>query len=206
MAGTHMHSLSTMVSQIDMAWLAALHLFTNPVLDWAAWLISSISWMGACFLVLAAVLWIKGYRLLAVQIVVAMMVAGLGAELLKHVVHRVRPADVLPQFVHLPVPNLHDSHWSFPSGHTTLAMAAAMAVVFGTHRSQSWWLVAVAILVGWARVYQGVHWPSDVLFGMILGIGAAMISVVFSLVLENYPLFQRPMPKERFANQPLTRV
>jgi undecaprenyl-diphosphatase len=201
-----MHSLTAMISQIDLAWLSALHLFTNPILDWAAWLISTISWMGACFLALAAVLWIKGYRLLAVQIVVAMAVAGFGAEVLKHVVHRVRPSDLLPQFVHLPLPNLHDSHWSFPSGHASLAMAAAMAVVFGTHRSQAWWLVAAAVVVGWSRVYQGVHWPSDVLFGMILGIGAAMISVVFSVVLENYPLFQRSVSTEKYAHQPLTRV
>jgi undecaprenyl-diphosphatase len=201
-----MHSLSAMISQIDMAWLSSLHLFTSPILDWAAWLISTASWMGACFLALAVVLWIKGYRLLAVQILLAMAVAGLGAEVLKHVVHRVRPSDLLPQFVHLPLPNLHDSHWSFPSGHASLAMAAAMAVVFGTHRSQAWWLVAVAVVVGWSRIYQGVHWPSDVLFGMILGIGAAMISVVFSLALENYPLFQRSIAKEKYVNQPLTRV
>jgi len=178
-----------MISQIDAAWMIALHSVTNPALDWAAWLLSTIGWMGACFWVLAAVLWVRGYRLLATQVVIALVLGAIAAEVLKHGFHRVRPSELMPQFVHLPLPSLHDSRWSFPSGHATLAMAAAMAVVFSTHKRWAWLLVLGALLIGWARIYQGMHWPSDVVAGWIIGIIAGLAAVIVSILFENNSLF-----------------
>ncbi|MBN1307614.1 MAG: phosphatase PAP2 family protein [Chitinispirillaceae bacterium] len=67
---------------------------------------------------------------------------------------------------------------SFPSGHTNTAFAAAtfMALLFG-----GWWYMSftVAVLVGYSRVYLGVHFPLDAAGGAFLGSG--MMWIVFML-------------------------
>jgi undecaprenyl-diphosphatase len=78
---------------------------------------------------------------------------------------------------------------AFPSGHTTAAAvvaglgawALAQRVTSRRARSAVWaGAVAYAMLVGWSRYWLGVHWPSDVLGGWLLG--AAWVALVVSVV------------------------
>ena len=87
--------------------------------------------------------------------------------LIKPLVARPRPflenpaAQVL---VHLP------KSFSFPSGHTAVSFAAAMALVFG--KAKKWlWIPAliIASLIAFSRLYVYVHYPTDVLAGIVLG-------------------------------------
>lgn len=59
---------------------------------------------------------------------------------------------------------------SFPSGHTSAAFCTAASLSF---RYRKWYVIAPACIyaasVGWARMYQGVHYPSDVLAGALVG-------------------------------------
>ena len=65
---------------------------------------------------------------------------------------------------------------SFPSGHTSAAFSTATSIAL---RYRKWYFVAPAYLfagsVGWARMYQGLHYPSDVLAGAIVGTGSAWL-------------------------------
>jgi undecaprenyl-diphosphatase len=63
---------------------------------------------------------------------------------------------------------------SFPSDHTSLAFALAFAVLF-FHRRLGALLVLVAAGVGIDRIFVGVHYPVDVLAGMLVGLGAALL-------------------------------
>jgi membrane-associated phospholipid phosphatase len=58
--------------------------------------------------------------------------------------------------------------WSFPSNHATFAAAAAVGIAF-LRPAAAWLVVPVAVLVGVARVAVGVHYPTDVLAGLLLG-------------------------------------
>jgi membrane-associated phospholipid phosphatase len=67
-------------------------------------------------------------------------------------------------------------NFSFPSGHTSTAFSTATSVAL---RYRKWYFVAPAYLfatsVAWARMYQGVHYPSDVFAGAIVGAGSAWL-------------------------------
>ena len=76
---------------------------------------------------------------------------------------------------------------SFPSGHTaaTLVLYGAIALfVSATVRAFVWralaWLAAAVmpVIVGFARVYRGFHHPTDVFFGLVLGIAALLVAVL----------------------------
>jgi len=67
---------------------------------------------------------------------------------------------------------------SFPSGHTTTSFACATVLsVFVPRAAPAFYLLALAI--GFSRIYVGVHWPFDVLGGIVLGvaIGAAVTAL-----------------------------
>ena len=86
---------------------------------------------------------------------------------LKPLFGRVRPCVVNPT-VELLVACPSDA--SFPSGHTAASFAAVGALRAAGSRL---WLpsLVMAVLIGFSRLYLYVHWPSDVLFGALLGWG-----------------------------------
>ena len=63
-----------------------------------------------------------------------------------------------------------ESDKSFPSGHTTAAFASMTAVFLVGDKRWSWTAYIFAILMGVARIYLCVHFPSDVLGGIIVGL------------------------------------
>ncbi len=66
--------------------------------------------------------------------------------------------------------------YTFPSGHTSAAFVTATSIAL---RFRKWYYVAPAYLfagsVAWARMYQGVHYPSDVFAGALVGAGSAWL-------------------------------
>jgi membrane-associated phospholipid phosphatase len=106
--------------------------------------------------------------------------AGLATTLLKDIAGRARPnvtADTNPHDFKVGRGfDKGDGYRSFPSGHSTVAFAAAAVV---TSESQRWWprgiwLVAPAMyggatLVGLSRMYNNAHWASDIALGAAIG-------------------------------------
>lgn len=91
----------------------------------------------------------------------------------KQLFSRPRPFTKLPAVVRLIAP---PDEFSFPSGHT-----AGAFVVLGIAGAAFSWLIAplaiLAALIGLSRVYLGVHYPSDVMAGALLGASAAGVAL-----------------------------
>ena len=69
---------------------------------------------------------------------------------------------------------------SFPSRHTTIAFALATMVFLG-HKKFGAALLILAALVGLSRVFVGVHYPVDIIAGMLIGAGVAYLVAKFLL-------------------------
>lgn len=140
--------------------------FGDSVMPWISWLGNG----GVLWICMAVILLIipktrKTGAAMAVSLALEALCCNL---LLKPLVARVRPCDINTA-VELLIERPED--FSFPSGHTGASFAAAAALFFSKNKL---WIPAVilAMLIGFSRLYLYVHFPSDVLVGMILGIGA----------------------------------
>ncbi len=105
----------------------------------------------------------------ALTALLAVLLVAVASPLLKHLFLTPRPPAVLDGLVTVVGPAYRNG--SFPSGHTATAFAAAAALRGAVPRARLWWwaLLALAALVGWSRIYVGVHWPLDVAGGAFLG-------------------------------------
>lgn len=93
---------------------------------------------------------------------------------LKNIVCRPRPFIVKPNIVPNVVPPLN---YSFPSGHSCLSLAAATVLIIQDKRIGIP-AVCVAFLIAFSRLYNYVHFPSDVICGIILGVICAIVTVI----------------------------
>lgn len=103
-------------------------------------------------------------------IALSLLVArGFLTELIRYFVERDRPFAALG-FEPLVEQSMT---YAFPSGHAAIFFALALAVWF-INRKWGWWFAALALANGVARVYVGVHWPSDILAGAAVGVLSAL--------------------------------
>lgn len=160
----------------DLSVLSSMRDIKDPMLVWAAWAASSIAWKGWLWWVTIAGAWVRGERKFSAQLALSMLVCVVAGLSLKGVFQRPRPDLYASIQLNIPMPELMSTQHSFPSGHTLLAAAFAFVVVSYYRDFRAWLAIGLVVAIGLARVYQGMHWPSDIIGSIVLGVIAGAIA------------------------------
>lgn len=162
------------VREIDDRVFDAVASWHSPLLDATMPELSIVATKSRLWMGIAALLAVFGGpkgRRTAIEGMVAIGVNSFVVNIpLKGAVRRKRPIDEVPEERRLAKPE----SYSFPSGHT--ASAAAFSGIVGRAYPKLWLPInGLAGMVGFSRVYTGVHYPGDVLGGWIVGKGVAFV-------------------------------
>ena len=150
----------------DRQGLQTAHALRSEALDQ---LMVAVTWLGSIWVLLPAallaalVLLYRHQRTHALFLTLGLLGASLLSHLTKLAVMRPRP-DLFPLLTALP------ADWSYPSAHTMQATAVGVMVVLLAGRYRLPWAsvaTLLVLLVGTSRVYLQVHFPSDVIIGML---------------------------------------
>jgi undecaprenyl-diphosphatase len=125
-----------------------------------------------------------------ILILIAVGIADFTASgLLKPLVQRIRPCFALD---HCRLLVMQSRSYSFASSHAANSAAAAAMTWIFFHRGLlieklfSVLMTVYAFLIAWSRIYVGVHYPGDVLAGMLIGIACAfLVYMICSWLLKN---------------------
>ena len=170
----------------------------NPFFDWLMPILSGNAFFfPAVFLLGVGLLWKGNVRMrlcLLLLLLILPLGDGLVTNTIKHAVARPRPFVTLPEARlfgspgkgYIP-PQINESgvemstgkgsRTSMPSSHAGNWFTATM-ILFIYYRRSLWFMLPMALAVSFSRVYNGVHYPSDVLVGAILGAGYAAAGAI----------------------------
>jgi len=102
----------------------------------------------------------------------SVIISAIIAEILKYSVNRTRPFITHPVLENITIVQTP----SFPSGHTVIAFALSVSLCIAFNKKYVWIISLLwAFTVLYSRLHLGVHYPSDVLGGMIIGAGFAFL-------------------------------
>ena len=187
-----MDILSFLAERFDLPileWIAAN--LRCPFMDTIMPIITLLGDAGIFWIAIAALcLFFPKYRKMGLSMGISLLIGLLVCNvLLKPLVGRIRPYDYqLEHFgkqIQLLVAAQHD--FSFPSGHTIASFEAATAIML---HNKKLGIVAMilAVMISFSRLYLYVHYPTDVLTSVVLGIGIAFLGTF--LVKKGYQLYE----------------
>lgn len=139
----------------------------TPILDKIMTDISSLGNAGVIWIVLIGIQFcFPQYRKSGMTMGMALIIDGIICNLvLKNMIARPRPCWVDPN-ISLLIATPKD--FSFPSGHTAAAFAAVVPLMY-YHRTEGMIVLVFALLMAFSRMYLFVHYPTDILGGILVG-------------------------------------
>ena len=191
--------LNSTFSFFDESITLAVHRLYEACGSWMTPVMEFISLLGkgGIFLIVLslALLLFRTTRRCGTAMILGLALGALIVNLwLKVVIARPRPyADV--EGIFYPLWGMLGSHtesdFSFPSGHTNAAFASMVPVFILGKKSWSWLALVFGILMGISRIYLVVHFPSDVLGGMITGTLAGIVGTLIALRIPKHSAWYR---------------
>ena len=186
--------LNTVFSVFDQSVTAAVHGIYDLCGAWMTPFMEFISILGkgGIFLIFLSLvlLFIRPTRRFGTAMAIGLAIGAIAVNVwLKVVIARPRPYSDVNGFYY-PLWVLLGSHvesdFSFPSGHTNAAFATMIPVFVLGRKNWSWLALFFGILMGISRIYLVVHYPSDVLGGMITGTIAGLIGVLIACGIPSH--------------------
>ncbi|MBQ2597184.1 MAG: phosphatase PAP2 family protein [Oscillospiraceae bacterium] len=184
--------LNTTFANFDQSITTAVHRLYESCGSWMTSVMELISLLGKggiALIVLSLVLLvIRKTRRFGTAMILGLAIGAVVVNLwLKVVIARPRPYADINGFYY-PLWQMMGSHtesdYSFPSGHTNAAFACMVPAFLLGKKSWSWLCLLFAFLMGVSRIYLVVHYPSDVLGGLIMGTIAGLLGV---LIMKHLP-------------------
>ena len=128
----------------------------------------------------------------AISMVIGLIITNL---ILKNWVARVRPYEVV-EGLELIIERQHD--FSFPSGHATNSLACAWVIWREMDKRFGIPALILAFLICFSRPFVGVHYPTDVLAGIVIGIASAeWARVIVRALRRRFPAFKKFTAKRK---------
>lgn len=159
-----------------------------PFFDFLMPKLSFLGEFGLVWLVISVIMLFfrKTRRTGVLMLISTAVVFCLGELLIKNQVCRVRPCNVRP---YIDIPVKRPTSYSFPSGHSSSAFACATSILL-QHKVLGIFAMILAFLIAFSRLYNYVHFPSDVLCGALLG---ALFAVIAYFIAKKVA----PRPRNR---------
>jgi len=172
---------------IDVAIFYAInHGLSTPVLDKFFSIITNVNNWYIAYVILLLISFIKGGKrgkIAAILVIILIVVTDqLGHKVIKEIFQRIRPCNALADAF---VPLGCQGTFSFPSNHATNNFATAF-FFYVLYPKLKWALFITASLVAISRVYLGLHYPSDIAGGAIIGSAFGYLFALGALQLEKY--------------------
>ena len=145
--------------------------------------ITSVGNGGIIWILIALIfIAVKKYRIAGISMLAALLINLLISNvILKQLIARVRPCDINTA-VELLIPRPTD--YSFPSGHTSSSFAAAI-IIFCRNKRIGIFALVLASVLAFSRLYLYVHYPSDVIAGIIIGITAGLVTRILVIKIAD---------------------
>lgn len=168
--------LNKTIQTLDVRLLQRVYARRHPVLDRLMSAVTRLGNGGAVWIAVGLLLILSGRErrggvLLICALVSGTLVCNVG---IKPLVARLRPCDETPSLCML---SSRPNDYSFPSGHTMSSFTAA-TVLCCVSPLLGWSGLVLAAMIAFSRLYLGVHYPSDVLVGALLGVVNARLVIL----------------------------
>ena len=168
---------------IDQEWLLAINGANAPWADTLFWWISqSYVWIPLYAFLIGLLVWKFGWKKAVLYTLMLIAAVGLSdyisSGIIKHLVCRPRPTHepALEGLVHI-VNGYTGGKYGFVSSHAanTMSLAVLFSLIWKQINNHGWWLLIYVALNCYSRMYLGVHYPGDILGGLLVGTLVALL-------------------------------
>ncbi|HEA31123.1 undecaprenyl-diphosphatase [Gillisia sp. Hel1_33_143] len=171
--------------------------FFDPIMYWAS---DKLFWIPFYTAIAALLIWHYKKRSIPIFLAIGILITladQIASHLIKHTVKRLRPShnSALEGLIHLSKAG-PGGQYGFVSSHAANAFALAAFLFFILPKKFNWlkWILGFwALLVSYSRIYNGVHYPGDVIIAALVGIGLGYL-------MSKLYFFYKSKAEKQFSN------